>query len=125
VVAYVRSLSGLVAEKPPQDNQIMQDDTFAYRVVCENSPIPMDTNVYLGGDSPAAQAQRRYVEQLSGSLRELRMLFMWPQLPGNRLGIFKQAFRTSIAGQLVLTNLEANTYPLYFYEPATFVTNTP
>lgn len=46
VVAYVRSFSGLAAEKPPQDNQIMQADTFGYRVVVVNAPVATDTNVF-------------------------------------------------------------------------------
>jgi hypothetical protein len=46
VVAYVRSFSGLAAEKPPQNNQIMQEDTFTYRVLCVNAPMSMDTNVF-------------------------------------------------------------------------------
>jgi len=120
VVAYVRSMSGLAVEKPPQDNQILQENSFTYRVACINAPIAVDTNMYF-----LPQAQRNYQEQLAFSLRELRMLFMWPQLPGNNLGPNRQTFRTSIAGQLQLTNVFPNIYPLYFYEPATFVTNTP
>ena len=46
VVAYIRSFSGLAAEKPPQNNQIMQEDTFSYRVLCVNAPVPMDTNIF-------------------------------------------------------------------------------
>ena len=29
IVAYVRSISGPAVEKPPQDNQILQEDTFS------------------------------------------------------------------------------------------------
>ncbi len=39
IVAYVRSISGLAVEKPPQDNQILQDDTFSYRIFCVNAPV--------------------------------------------------------------------------------------
>jgi hypothetical protein len=46
VTAYVRSFSGLAAEKPPQDNQIMQEDTFSYRLHCVNAPVPTDTNFF-------------------------------------------------------------------------------
>ena len=41
VVAYVHSMSGLAAEKPPQDNQLMRDDTFSYRLVCVNAPMAL------------------------------------------------------------------------------------
>ena len=39
IVAYVRSISGPAVEKPPQDNQILQEDTFSYRVYCVNAPV--------------------------------------------------------------------------------------
>jgi len=120
VVAYIRSFSGLAAEKPPQNNEIMQSDTFSYRLLCVNAPISFDTNVYnLSLD------QRKYVEQLAGNLRELRLLFMWPQLPNGNVGPFRQTFRATIAGQLSLTNISFNNYPLYFYQSQSFITNTP
>src|ERR1017187_8200315 len=75
VVAYVRSFSGLAAEKPPQNNQIMQEDTFSYRVLCVNAPMAADTN--LLNNVPGNMGS--YVRQLAGNLRELRMTFLWPQ----------------------------------------------
>ena len=41
VVASVRSISGPAAEKPPQDNQIIQTDAFTYRIYCVNAPVAM------------------------------------------------------------------------------------
>ena len=46
VTAYVRSISGLAAEKPPQNNQLMQDNAFAYRIYCVNAAAPADTNLF-------------------------------------------------------------------------------
>jgi type II secretory pathway pseudopilin PulG len=43
IVAYVRSISGPAAEKPPQDNQILQEDTFTYRLLCVNAPVAGST----------------------------------------------------------------------------------
>ena len=43
VFAYVRSLSGAAVEKPPQDNQIIQADAFAYRLLCVNAPVATHT----------------------------------------------------------------------------------
>jgi prepilin-type N-terminal cleavage/methylation domain-containing protein len=37
VVAYVRSISGPAVEKPPQDNQILQQDSFSYHIYCVNA----------------------------------------------------------------------------------------
>jgi type II secretory pathway pseudopilin PulG len=116
VVAYVRSLSGLAAEKPPQDNQIMKEDTFSYRILCVNAPVPVDTNVFN-----LAFAQRQYVRQLSANLHELRMTFLWPQLPNGKLGNGHQTFRATIAGQLLP---DRNNNNLYFYQSQSF-TNAP
>ncbi len=124
VVAYVRSFSGLAAEKPPQDNQIMQADTFSYRVLCVNAPLAADTN-NLWQPSPFFSG---YNSQLAGNLRDLRLLFMWPQLPNGNVGGFRQTFRASIAGQLTPTNyasLFPGIGPLYFYQSQSFRTNAP
>jgi prepilin-type N-terminal cleavage/methylation domain-containing protein len=39
VVAYVRSLSGSAVEKPPQDNDLVRNDSFSYRIYCVNAPV--------------------------------------------------------------------------------------
>src|SRR5664280_223285 len=101
IVAYVRSLSGLAAEKPPQDNPIMKEDTFSYRILCVNAPVPVDTNALFNSG---------YARQLSANLHELRMTFLWPQLPNGKLGNGRQTFRATIAGQIARTN------DLYFYQ---------
>ena len=114
VVAYVHSMNGLAAEKPPQDNPIMQGDTFTYRVLCVNAPVPVATNLIT---------QPGYARELNGNLRELRMTFMWPQLPNGNVGGYRQTYRASVAGQLAWTNYQ-NYFngigPLYFYESQSF-----
>jgi type II secretory pathway pseudopilin PulG len=37
VVAYVRSINGPAFEKPPQDNAILQQESFSYRIYCVNA----------------------------------------------------------------------------------------
>jgi type II secretory pathway pseudopilin PulG len=113
IVAYVRSISGLAAEKPPQDNQIMRDDTLTYRVYVANAAVPVDTNRSLSGFS----------KQIAGNQRELRMTFLWPQQPNGKLGNGRQTFRATIAGQILLQKIIAG-IDLYYYQPQTF-TNTP
>ena len=118
VVAYVRSLSGLAAEKPPQNNAIMVADTFSYCIFCVNAPVPVDTNIF---NLPLAQQQ--YVRQLSVNLHELRMTFLWPLLPNGQLPPrpTRQTFRATIAGQLLP---DRNNNNLYFYQSQSF-TNAP
>ena len=154
VVAYVRSLSGLAAEKPPQDNQIMKEDTFSYRIFCVNAPVAVDTNILyqqgwrplpysfgarvfypwaywqatantlasdIPGTSPSWVKVPFYALELAGNLHELRMTFLWPQLPNGKLGNGHQTFRATIAGQLLP---DRNNNNLYFYQSQSF-TNAP
>jgi prepilin-type N-terminal cleavage/methylation domain-containing protein len=124
IVAYVRSLSGLAVEKPPQDNAIMVGDTFSYKLICENVPVAVDTNLFnLSIPTPAQQQQQLYASNLTANLRELRLTFLWPLLPNGNPGNSRQTFRTSVAGQLVPTNVVANNL-LYFFQPQ-FFTNAP
>ena len=56
IVAYVRSISGLALEKPPQANPLLHDNSFGYRLFCENVPTAFlfPTNwqgqIYNSGD---------------------------------------------------------------------------
>jgi hypothetical protein len=56
------------------------------------------------------------------NLHELRLSFLWPQLPSGGLGPGRQTFRTAVAGRLVTTL--TNNQALYFYQSQTF-TNAP
>jgi type II secretory pathway pseudopilin PulG len=46
IVAYIRSLSGPAAEKPPQDNSILIENALTYRLLVVNAPMPVDTNLF-------------------------------------------------------------------------------
>jgi type II secretory pathway pseudopilin PulG len=112
VVAYVRSISGLAVEKPPQNNQIMREDALTYRLLCVNAPMPVDTNTF---------ARNRFAQKLAGSQRELRLTFLWPQLPNGKVGNSRLTFRATVGGQVAPTNYYgAGTPPLYFYQPQSF-----
>ena len=118
VFAYVHSLSGPAVEKPPQNNQIMVGDSFGYKLICENVPVAVDTNIF---NLPIAQ--QLYARQLTANMHELRLTFLWPLLPNGSAGNGRHTFRTTVAGQLVPTNVVANNM-LYFFQPQ-FFTNAP
>jgi type II secretory pathway pseudopilin PulG len=120
VIAYVRSISGPAVEKPPQDpNGLIRADSFSYRILCVNAPVATDTNVFnLSSSDP----RRTYTDQLEANLHEMRLTFLWPQLPNGNVGTGRQTYRALIAGQVV-TNIVAGNY-LYFYQPQSF-TNAP
>ena len=105
-VAYIHSISGLAAEKPPQDNTLMTDGAFSYRVVCVNVPVQLQNNVGVN-------------KELAANLHELRMTFMWPLYPNGNVGSGRKTFRATIAGQL-----SQDASGLYFYHPQAF-TNAP
>jgi prepilin-type N-terminal cleavage/methylation domain-containing protein len=112
VVAYVRSLSGPAVEKPPQDNGIIRGDAFSYKLICQNVPVSVDTNIVTP-----------YSRQLTANLRELRLTFLWPLLPNGSTGNGRQTFRTTVAGQIMPINNDPNgkeINSLYFFQPGSF-----
>lgn len=116
VFAYVRSISGLAAEKPPQDNQIMREDTFSYRLTVVNAPMPVNTNFPPTG----------FARQLAGNQRELRLNFAWALQPNGAVGANRQSYRSTVAGQLMETNFYgAGGHALYFYRPQNFLYSQP
>ena len=123
VVAYFRSLSGPVAEKPPQDNSILRADSFSYRLICVNAPIARTYNI----------APNSYDSQIGYNQRELRLTFTWPLLPSQpgygTIGSSPNGsvtFRTTIPGQVVADAAAVGWR--YFYRSQLFVvanTNIP
>lgn len=107
LTASVRAMSGLAAEKSPQDNADVIGGAFAYRMICENQPLPSND-----GGTP-------YGKQLTNNLRDLRLTFRWPLSAQGRVGNGRQHFRTTVGGQLV--RVTDTGHPLYFFEPRAFV----
>jgi type II secretory pathway pseudopilin PulG len=151
VVAYVRSISGPAVEKPPQPNDsIIREDSFGYRILCVNAPVAVDmpptwqalsynagAQVWLqvywqataatsASDVPGLSTKWGrvvpYAQELAANLHELRLTFLWPQLPNGKVGPGRQTFRTMVAGQIV-TDIVAGQI-LYFYRSQSF-TNAP
>ncbi len=111
IVAYVRSISGPAVEKPPQPNDsIIREDSFGYRILCVNAPVAVVDTTTL------------YSINLTANLHELRLTFLWPQLPNGGVGPGRQTFRTMVGGQVV-TNIVAGQI-LYFYQSQSFA-NAP
>jgi hypothetical protein len=114
IVAYVHALSGLASEKPPQDNQLMVNDAFTYRMLVVNAPVAMDTNSYNAS----------YNQQLWKNQRELRLSFYYPVQPNGSVGPNQLSFRTTVAGQLLPMFVNNQLPLLYFYQPDSFGVNT-
>ena len=112
IVAYVHAMSGLASEKPPQDNTLMVNGAFSYRMLVVNAPVALATNDF---DAP-------YNQQIWQNQRELRLTFLSPEQPNGTVGNNRLTFRTTIAGQL-LPSFVNNEF-LYFYQPQSFNVNT-
>jgi type II secretory pathway pseudopilin PulG len=118
MVAFVYSMSGPAVEKPPQSNgSLIRQSSFSYGLICENLPVPMDTNA----------ASSPYGMELAANLHELRLTFLWPLLPDSQpprvhYGTGHQTYRTMVAGQIIQTNI--NSRLMYFFQPQSFVNNT-
>ncbi len=91
---------------------IVTGGSFGYRVICENVPVAVDTPLRLL--SPSRPITPR---TCTANLHELRLTFLWPQLPNGNVGPKRQTFRTMVAGQLVRDTLNTN---LYFFQPQSF-----
>ncbi len=120
VFAYVRAMSGPAVEKPPQNNSILLEDSFTYRVLAVNAPLATDTNL---ATLPAAQTE--FSRQLTANLHELRLTFAWPVRPNGKVGSDgppSQTQRTMVAGTFLVTNDPPQN--LYYYQSQTF-TNSP
>jgi prepilin-type N-terminal cleavage/methylation domain-containing protein len=124
VYACVRAFSGVAADKPPQNNDIMRGASFSYRMLCVNAPVAAATNVMAGTGTNFAV----FDQELAANLREMRLMFLWPVLPNFSVGLNHehQNFRADVAGTMILTN----DYPnykgmwLYFCEPQSFTNTT-
>jgi type II secretory pathway pseudopilin PulG len=122
VVAYVRSISGPAMEKPPQDNRILQRDSFGYKIIFENVPVAVPWP-----DVNSTSFTSNYDANLIGNLHELRLTFLWPLLPNGNTGAGRQTFRTLVGGQIIYTNDTSVTpnQPLYFLQSQSFNITAP
>jgi len=116
IIAYVRSMSGLAAEKPPQANNIVVNDSFSYRLLVVNAPVALDTNTL------SSENYSSFNHYLWQNQREFRMTFYWPLLPNGNVGNQPPlTFRATVAGQLAPVYIYQQ--PLYFYQSQFFVAN--
>jgi type II secretory pathway pseudopilin PulG len=140
-----------VEKPPQPNDSIIREDSFGYRILCVNAPVAVDmppawqaallynagaqvyslqfywqaTAATLPSDIPGSSAKWvrvvPYAQELAANLHELRLTFLWPQLPNGKVGPGRQTFRTMVAGQLAPDPIYNN---FYFYQSQSFV-NTP
>jgi len=122
VYAYVRSLNGIAAEKPPQDNPDVKDLAFSYKLLVQTTPV----------DSFDPGAQRtNWMAQVEGrNLADVRLLFRWPLkrgiVPGQpnpELGAGRLPFRVQFSGNIREVDPRNSGFPtyLYFFQPRDYI----
>jgi len=125
VIAYVRALSGPAFEKAPQNNALVRDLAFRYRMIAELAPYSnWNTNwvdfQYAGLSTNEIVARSNYwqvARMLQGNMHEVRLLFRWPINSRREAGNQRQTFRTVVGGALT------NDQPInrrWFVEPTTY-----
>ena len=77
-------------EKPPQNNALLMQNSFTYHIICASVPVQLPANIATA-----------YATNLEANLHELRLTFLWPQLPNGQLPPQPphQTYRTMIAGR--------------------------
>ena len=124
VVAAVRSLSGDVSDKFPQNNTALQDLAFSYRIISEVVPfgVSYDSSAKSWRPNPMAP-------NLQSNLNEVRLRFSWPLAQGAKAQ-GRQVYRTIVGGSLQETNEPGflrpspsipSAYDLYFFNPGAYV----
>lgn len=122
VVAYVRALSGAASEKPPQDNALINEAAFSYRMVSEIVPYGAVTNTYYD-ESWRNAGNQAVLDNLANNLYDVRLLFRWPLLPGGKIGNGRQVYRLMVGGAQTKYNL-GGPPELYFFRPQNYI-NAP
>jgi type II secretory pathway pseudopilin PulG len=128
VVAYVRALNGPAIEKSPQNNAIVRDLAFRYRLIPEITPFENWNFGWVDFNAPGlttAEVLTRsnawwITRQQQVNLHEIRLLFRWPIDSQGRAGNQRQVFRTLVGGRLEATN--HFNLPIWLMQPASFTT---
>ena len=116
VSADVRAMTGPAVTRVPQNNEVINDAAFTYRLFATVDDPPLAPAP--GGDPAAAQAR----QQLDDHLRDVRLSFRWPVLPNGETGRGRRTYRASFGGVLKsVPSPDVNKEPdLWFFQPHTY-----
>jgi type II secretory pathway pseudopilin PulG len=114
VYAYVRAMSGVAADLPPQDNRDIQDNAFSYKLIVQSTPVGSHDANY------ANILTNQSDHTLRENLRDVRLLFRWPlrssvqqaSQPDPAVGIGRLVYRTQVSGHVTLVNQNVQGQPV-------------
>lgn len=142
IIAYVRSMSGAVVDKVPQNNPTVLQDAFTYRLIVQNFPYAaVDTNGFcmdcvatngLTGIQLSNRMNAAYSQWLlETNSHDFRLLFRWPVLPNGQIPNYgRYTFRQMVNGQVAQSNYLASSpvQPMFYVQPSIYAeitTNVP
>jgi hypothetical protein len=114
VYAYVRAMSGVAADLPPQDNRDIQDNAFSYKLIVQSTPVGSHDANY------ANILTNQTDHTLRENLRDVRLLFRWPlrssvqqaSQPDPAVGIGRLVYRMQVSGRVTLVNQNVQGQPV-------------
>lgn len=110
ITADVRAMTGSGVTRWPQDNELIKDGAFTYRLttavdVVESAP-------------PSGAAEAEVYNRLRDSVNELRLNFRFPVLPNGNVGFGRRIYRASVGGTMLWVAPQFAGQPeLWFYQP--------
>ena len=105
ISADVRAMTGSAVSRAPQNNAVINEAAFTYRLT---------TTVEKASAASRVNLQDR--------LHDVRLEFRWPVLPSGKPGIGHRTYRSSFGGALLGTPVIVNGSPvvLWFFQPTTY-----
>jgi hypothetical protein len=105
VSADVRAMTGSAVSRAPQNNAVINEAAFTYRLTAT-----------VGNASAAS------LVDLQEHLYDVRLEFRWPVLPNGKTGLGHRTYRSSFGGTLLGTSVIVNGSPvvLWFFQPTTY-----
>ncbi len=113
VVADVRAMTGSGATRWPQNNELIKEAAFTYRLspTVEEASVPPPTDV--------VEARTRL--QLRERLHDVRLEIRWPVLPNGKTGLGRRTYSASFAGIVLSVPAFVVGEPdLWFFQPTIF-----
>ena len=114
VVADVRAMTGSGATRWPQNNELIKEAAFTYRLaptVEEPLMLPVEANT----------VEERTQLQLRERLHDVRLDIRWPVLPNGKTGLGRRTYSAAFAGILLsVPAIVVGEPDLWFFQPTIF-----
>ena len=121
VVADVRAMTGSGATRWPQNNDLIKEAAFTYRITAtvEDPSLKYLIDPLASSVAPPDGDSTR--QQLNQRLRGVRLDIRWPVLPNGKTGLGRRTYSASFGGMLLsVPAVVAGEPDLWFFQPTIF-----